>query len=316
MRNDHHFVDLIPGVLRSVPYILQSHGCKGYLALENLRAEHPHWPAEVWEHAVSVIRDDELKVEGLLAAELLELPAFFEPVAGRTFGPDWILARGLMPLSYWAMRRKVLDQGFETVFREVLARSLDRPIYLGHELSVLASYGLFHRSILEPGAPDEYLEFFIQRFTEFVHVTFDERNAWGFEHPEVSELPSEGELLGEALANPGFFGHNVLAHVWTQRLRPWLDADAYRAALHSLTVQVRWEPFDEVKAHLIPLEVPVDAATLDARFRTFFLEGPRNIHQVTLADALWWVWCHHPEHRGLVLANLDVFTRGTRPPVE
>ncbi|MEB3223119.1 MAG: hypothetical protein VKS61_13670, partial [Candidatus Sericytochromatia bacterium] len=56
----------------------------------------------------------------------------------------------------------------------------------------------------------------------------------------------------------------------------------------------------------------VDEAALGERVRTFFLEGPRNVHQITLADALWWVWLHHPEHRGLCLANLTAFTRGTR----
>lgn len=299
-----------------MPYILQSHGCKGYLALENLRAEHPHWPAEVWEYAVSIILEDEPKVAGILAAELLDVPAFIDPTSGRNFGPDWILARGLMPLSYWAMRRKILDLGFEAVFQETLTRSLGRPIYLGHELSVLASYALFHRTILAASPHGEQMEYFIQRFTEFVLVTFDARNAWVFDHPDIPSIPFEADLLAEALANPGFFGHNVLAYVWTQRLRPLLDADSYRAALHSLTVQVRWLPDGEVKAQLAPLEEDVDAAELDARFRTFFLEGPRNIHQVTLADALWWVWRHHPEHRGLCLANLAVFTRGTRPPVE
>jgi hypothetical protein len=134
-----------------------------------------------------------------------------------------------------------------------------------------------------------------------------------FEHPTIDEVPPERALLEEALRNPGFFGHHVLAYVWTQRLRAVMTADEYRTALHNLTVLVRWVSFEGDGVRVSPLAAPVYEPDLDEGVRTFFLAGPRNIHQVTLADALSWVWWHHPEHRGLVAANLAVFTKGTRP---
>lgn len=313
MRNERHFAELIPVVLRSVPYILQSHGCKGYLALENLRVEHPRWADEVWAHGVSVLRDDEPKVEHLIAAELLDRPAFVDPTSGRDFGPDWVLERGLMPLSYWAMRKKMHAEGVEAVLRAYLTKALDHPIYLGHELSVLASYWLFYRSVLAVSDEPTWLEFFTQRFTEFAHVTFDQRNAWVFEHPKIDQVPTERDLLREALENPGFFGHNVLAYVWVRRLRDLMTPDEHRKALYNLTVLVRWVSFDGAGVRVEPLPCPDDERDFEDRVKTFFAEGPRNIHQVTLADALSWVWRHHPEYRGHCAANLATFTRATRP---
>ena len=112
MLNTFRFKELIPYVLRSVPYIQQSHTGKAYCALENLYAQRPQLPAAVWEYCISLIRDDEPKVEGLIAPELLTLKEIVDPTSGRNFGPDWILGRGLMPLSYWAMQQKVKEQSF------------------------------------------------------------------------------------------------------------------------------------------------------------------------------------------------------------
>ena len=114
MKNTRHFEELIPLALRSVPYIYQSHLCKGYVALENLYAQRPHWPDSVWNHCVQILRNDEPKVDGLIAEELLGLDSFVDRTSGRDFGPDWILSHGLIPLSYWAMRKKYEELGDET----------------------------------------------------------------------------------------------------------------------------------------------------------------------------------------------------------
>ena len=87
MENQHLFTDLIPHCLRSVPYIQQSHVFKAYCALENLRELCTRLPEEVWEHCIGIIREDEPKVKGLIAPELLELEGIVDPTSGRDFGP-------------------------------------------------------------------------------------------------------------------------------------------------------------------------------------------------------------------------------------
>ena len=314
MRNEHHFDELVFPALKSVPFILQSHACKGYLALENLRAHYPQWASEMWQYCVSLMNEDEPKIENLVAPELLDLPFFIDHTSGREFGPDWILKHGLMPLSYWSMRKKIQELGFEQIFQSYLTKALDHPIYLGHELSILSSYWIFYKTVLE-SHPNKtrFMEFFIQRFTEFVHVTFEGRNNIVFEHPQIQSIPIESKLLEEALRNPGFFGHHVLAFIWTRRLRSVITNTQYQTAMRNLTMLVRWHPDGEKIGNLQPISENVSEKELEERFQIFFNKGPRNVHQITLADALLSVWRNHPEHRGLCLANLAAFTVATRP---
>ncbi|MBV71262.1 MAG: hypothetical protein CMH52_07920 [Myxococcales bacterium] len=71
MHNTNRFVDLVPHALRSVAYIHQSHVFKAYCALENLFFNRPERPDPVWGYCCSLIRDDEPKVVGVIAPNLL-----------------------------------------------------------------------------------------------------------------------------------------------------------------------------------------------------------------------------------------------------
>ncbi len=314
MDNTRHFEDLIPLALRSVPYIFQSHLCKAYIALENLYAQKPHLPDSVWEHCVDIVRNDEPKVDGLIAVELLKIQSIVDRTAGRDFGPDWIISRGLMPLSYWAMRTKYRELGFEGLFESYAEKALNHPTDLGHELSLLSGYWHFYQHVLKAPRPTDDLdvELFIQRFTEFVIVTFA-----GYKEPEgeplqVDNVPSRSELVGEALTYPGFFGHNVIAVVWAQRISSVLRPMQSRRMMHNLSLLTRPAPDSSAKT-LSPLQSTWTGEELDSELTQFFLDGPENIHQITLADALLWVWGNHPEHQALCAANLVCFTQGTRP---
>ncbi len=92
-----------------------------------------------------------------------------------------------------------------------------------------------------------------------------------------------------------------------------LTPEQLRSARYNLTVLVHWLPDGEEIIRLRSVDAQVSYQKLTDRFHAFFLKGPRNIHQITLADALWWVWQQYPAHRRLCLTNLDTFTLGTRP---
>ncbi|MEE2779824.1 MAG: hypothetical protein VYE15_04815 [Myxococcota bacterium] len=309
MQNHQRFEDLIPLALRSVPYIFQSHVCKAYVALENLHAQRSEWPDSVWDYCIKIIREDEPKVDGLIAEELLALDDFVDSTSGRDFGPDWILGRGLMPLGYWAMRKKHEEIGFEALFQTYLNHGLANPVHLGHEISVFAGLWRFCEDVLSRHDSRLEVDLFLQRFTEYVMVTFAGRNETVVELTETDEVPSEAALLEEALRNPGFFGHNVLACVWAQRLKPKMTGEQYQVALRNLARLVR--PAADIQ--VAPCEDDWSEAELDERFVSFFLDGPTNIHQITLADALLWVWKSHPEYRRLCAGNVLCFTQGARP---
>jgi len=81
-------------------------------------------------------------------------------------------------------------------------------------------------------------------------------------------------------------------------------------------VMNRWSPFGKPPAVLEPLAVDWSEADLDAHLTRFFPDGPTNIHQITLAEALVWVWNHHPEMRRRCAANVVCFTRDVSPAQE
>ena len=307
-----HFESLVPVLLRSVPYILQSHVFKAFCALERLFALKPHYPDAVWAHCVKLLREDEPKVAGLIAPELLGIDEMVDHASGRDFGPDWILERGLMPLSYWAMHKKVASVGVDAVFEHYLEKALSHPRFLGHEISVLAGNWQFYRTVISQSNEPTYLPLFVQRLTEYFTSTFSHNNDTVFEHPVIHEVPPEVDLLKEALQNPGFFGHNVIALVWTLRIKPMLTEEQFKTALKNLTILVRWHEFGRAPKALEPVSLEWSETDFEAHQIKFFLEGPVNVHQITLADVLLWVWQAYPEHRGLVAANLCGFTQGTR----
>ena len=162
MQYTKHFEDLIPYVLRSVPYIHQSHTCKAYYALERLYTLRPQLSNEVWKHCISIIKNDEPKVEGIIEPDLLKIHTFTDETSGRIFGPDWILGRGLMPMSYWAMNKKIEHVGFEEVVKEYAIKALDHPRYLGHEISVLTAHWYFYKNVVIFRPKDDQM-LFLQR---------------------------------------------------------------------------------------------------------------------------------------------------------
>lgn len=311
MENQRRFTDLIPYVLRSVPYIHQSHTCKAYCALEQLYARKPHLSDAVWRHCTMIIREDEPKVKGVIAPELLEIDEVVDSTSGRDFGPDWILGRGLMPLSYWAMHKKVNALGFEGVIREYTDKALEHPRYLGHEISILSAHWQFYRDVVAHLPHEEDQTLYLQRFTEYITATYASGDGDRIEHPEPERVQTGDELSLNALCNPGFFGHHVLAFVWGQRLTPWLDDEQLQKLYYSQTVLN--VGYGSEAAQLSPVDHIWSDEELDQRLTNFFLKGPKNIHQITLAEALLWCWDTYPERRGLVAANLLCFTDRVRP---
>ena len=313
MKNKQRFSDLIPYVLRSVAYVHQSHTCKAYCALEQLYAIKPHFPDQVWHHCSLMIKDDEPKVDGLIIPELLELDEILDATSGRNFGPDWILGRGLMPLSYWAMRKKIRELGFEEIVKVYANKALEQPRYLGHEISILSAHWHFYRTIVIHLSTKEDQDLYFQRFAEYITATYANGELDLIEHPKLEVMHSDDELLWNALRNPGFFGHHVLAFVWGTRLKPWLDNSQQRQLTHTLSVLNNGYSQEEAPNVLEPIDVDWSVEELDAQVIKLFLEGPKNIHQITLVEALLWCWTHYPNYRRLIVANLVCFTDRVRP---
>ena len=83
--------------------------------------------------------------------------------------------------------------------------------------------------------------------------------------------------------------------------------------LYNLTVLVRWHEFGKPPSTLQPLRESWSEEILDKHLHTFFHEGPTNIHQIILAEALCSTWHQCPAHRALIADNRVSFTQGTIP---
>ena len=82
--------------------------------------------------------------------------------------------------------------------------------------------------------------------------------------------------------------------------------------LYNLTVLVRWHEFGRAPAKLKPIKGGWSQVQLKSRLETFFLHGQTNVHQITLAEALIWVWWNYPDYRDLAASNIVCFSEMTR----
>jgi hypothetical protein len=312
MRNLEHFTDLIPYILRSIPYVYQSHTCKAYCALENLYAHKSHFPNDIWDYCSSKIKNDEPKVRDVIAPELFDIDEIGDHTSGRNFGPDWILGHGLMPLSYWAIHQKVQQVGFENLIKEYIVKALEFPRFLGHEISILSAYWKFYNEVIIDSSDEQQKTLFLQRFTEYVVVTFSSGESDVIEGPISERSYSEEEVLLQSLTNPGFFGHHIIAVVWGRRLKPLLDEEQIQRLFHNLMI-INGGTMEDVPSLVKPIDKDWSEAEFDELLITFLRDGPKNLHQLTLSEALLWCWSNYSQYRNMIAANLICFTNGTRP---
>ena len=83
--------------------------------------------------------------------------------------------------------------------------------------------------------------------------------------------------------------------------------------LYNLTVLVRWHEYGNAPSHLHAHTISWSESVFDQHLIRFFLQGPVNIHQITLAEVLVDIWKQYPQYRDLVAANILCFTQNTRP---
>ena len=217
-----------------------------------------------------------------------------------------------MPLSYWAISQKVEQMGFENVLREYIIKALEHPRLLGHEISILSAYWKFYNEVLSESSDEHRRTLFVQRFTEFVVTTFSRGEGDVIDGPLPERIYTEEEVLFQSLKNPGFFGHHVLAFVWGKRLSPLLSEEQLHRLFHNLMI-INGGTREDVPALVEPIDTEWDEVEFDEHLIHFLREGPSNIHQLTLSEALMWCWSNYSHHRNRIAANLICFTKGTRP---
>jgi hypothetical protein len=281
--------------VRVVAEIHHSHGVKGAVSVADLRLRFPEWTDDFWHTA-------------LQRAKWFDEPTLGSPVVAPHIAmaprrAQLLLQRGVIPVAYSAVRAWAGAHGPEAVIAHYLDHACAAPEYLGHRLSVLLA--LHEAWPLYRDGPDAAL--FLDRLTEFLIACRFPASA--------AEPPTPAATwevaLAAALQHPGFFGHHLIGLSWVARSRALLGPQRVAHAL-AWVIEACATVYadDEDNVLIAPVEPAlVTPAALDQTLRALLTCGVRNIHLLTLADAIAWLWDDSSsEARASLLALAQRFT--------
>jgi hypothetical protein len=262
--------------VRIVAEIHHSHGVKAAVSVAHLHERFPGWTDDFWQRALQQAK--------WYGEPIIETPVSAPVLAMAPHRARVLLARAVVPACYSALHAWAEACGTEAVIDHCLDEACAEPGYLGHRLSVLLA--LREAWPLYRDGPDCTL--FLDRLTEFVVACRFEASA--------AEAPAHATLWADALAaalqRPGFFGHHLIGLAWIGRSRALLGTQQLGNAL-AWVVQASATVYADAEDNIsiTPTDsVACTEAALDDALRLLLTCGVRNIHLLTLADAIAWLW--------------------------
>lgn len=260
-----------------VAAIHHSHGIKAALAVRHLHDRFPNWTDAFWQAA-------------LTQARWFDEPVVDRPIAisGKSITPARarvLMARSVVPLAYTAIRSWAAERGAGDIVRCYLDEAAADPGYLGHRLSILLALGEAWPIYKDGAQRDLYLD----RLTEFILAC---RFTSVQDDGPPSRTASWDEACTAALGRPGFFGHNLICLAWIGRNRDSLSEGQLRSSL-GWVVGAAGTTYPDAEDNVTIAAEPgqdLTEASLEAGLQTLLLRGVNNIHLLTLADAVCWLW--------------------------
>lgn len=260
-----------------VARIHHSHGIKAGLAVGHLHARYPNWTEAFWQEALAQARwFDEPVVDRPVAASAKSIT----PERARV-----LLARSVVPLAYAAIRSWAAERAADDIVHCYLDQAATDPGYLGHRLSILLALGEAWPIYKDGAQRDLYLD----RLTEFILACrFTAVNDDG----PPSAAASWNEACAAALDRPGFFGHNLICLAWIGRNRESLSGEQLRSSL-GWVVGAAGTTYPDAEDNVTVSPAPgqlMAESSLEAGLQDLLLRGVNNVHLLTLADAVAWLW--------------------------
>jgi hypothetical protein len=292
----------ISEALRVVATIHHSHGIKVAVAAGHLQRRFPNWTDDFWKAA---LRNAKWSEECLVSRPFVVSPfekfvAGAHDVAARARSH---ISRSVLPAAYATTRAWLESEGVGRVCESFLPEACADPQYLGHRLSVLLSFA--------EAAPlwkhHENKALFSDRLCEFlIACRFNGMRAESSERVEISQARVA------ACVRPGFYGHHIIALMWALRNQHRLSHAMLNSVLHHVTVAAQTQYHDdEDNVQISPAaDAELTDVVLEAALRNLLLQGQENLHAITLADALLWMWRDAADQeRRFLLAIARAFTR-------
>ncbi|KZM38911.1 hypothetical protein OA92_02885 [Marinomonas sp. SBI22] len=325
-------LELLNKELNACASIHQPHGLKAFLAAQNVAEffrtssalsqekkstitqkgrekrlkQEPIEKPDIWQRTSDLIAESEIQVKGQFAS-LVSAPEFSE------FRIFKVLDLGIYPAAYQAMSQWYQSKGFAVIFAHYLSVAASHNEYLSHNVTILLAFNRLY-----PQLDATQIEPFLDRFTEFVTSSFaGKRQKIGSVKQEI-ELEAERPIAFKVLINacleqPSFFGHNLITLAWIMRSKAefnepqlvGLTKNLYQQATNPLD-----DPEDELDKGLFAMSQSSESQEVfELSLKHLVFKQCHNLHQVTLADALAFLYLSFPQEKAGISLISDYYVR-------
>ena len=313
-------IELLDKALFSCASIHQPHGLKAFLAAQNLAHLFETFQMDkqrnIWQQTYRLITQSEIEVEGYFAQRVMA-PEF------SAFRINKVLALGIYPAAYQAIYQWHQSKGFDDIFSHYANLAAKHDEYLSHNITILSAF-----KHLYPQLDATQIAPFLDRLTEFITATYNLKTVAskktaskkepskitsGLDDKSTSMPYNVKKLLDVCLKQPSFFGHNLITLAWIMRTKVDLSevqqlelcSNLYQQATNPLD-----DPDDGLDERLFALSQPSDSAVVFTQsLRAMVFDSCNNLHQVTLADALYYLYQQFPQESARISRVADYYVR-------
>jgi hypothetical protein len=183
------------------------------------------------------------------------------------------ISRGVFPIVYEAAAQWIERHDLASLIARYRRRSVQTISHLGHSFTIWCS---FHEALPHLTTRDQQM-LAAERFVEFVgaqlHYNGPRRgpDETALDGPAVDDAT----VLDAVLADPGFLGHTLITFAHLVRHRALLDDAEYRFATSRVLAMAKRTAIQE----------PGTSDDVASAIKKLAMEGPREVHSLTLADA-------------------------------
>ena len=277
--------------------IHQPHALKAFLAAENL-SQSIILTNDIWVQTSNLMSDGGVQVSRVLS-DLIETPKLSD------FRIQSILERGIYPIAYNALLQWHNDKGFNNIFNSYLKISASHQEYLSHNVTILLAF-----NTLYPRLNELQRKPFLERVTEFITSTFGSKSASLILNHKSFTFKN---LLNVSIQQPGFFGHNLITLAWIMRSQSMIEKERLIALNYNLYIQSTSpieDPDDEIDIEIFNKSVGFESKEYFAKkINSLIFDTRNNLHQITLADALGYLWEQFPKDRDSISRLADYYGR-------
>jgi hypothetical protein len=294
---------LLSDALERGAFFGETHSIKGWLAAKRLVARFPSLLPLIgdlgqWNQLLSAPR-----VKGLFSEQVQWDMASVESRRLR-----FMMRGAVFPVSYAAACELFRREGLVALVEADLAKAVSRVGHLGHSFTIFCSF----REIIPHLVTDHQRLLCAERYAEFVAAQLADTDVTrGHEEAASATSVDEAAVSRAVFDHPGYLGHTAITLAYALKARHELDEASVRHMLSR--VQTMAVPQAADARDVADVEVtPEDGERELERAATSLLAtGAREVHTLTLADAMCCLWDTAPELRADLLRLLHRFARLT-----